>query len=186
MTKDEIVKIIFVIRANYPEAYAKLSPNDLDLLTTSWAALLNDYTYEQVSVAVQNYLVNDIYGRAPKIGQIIDSLKKVETAKELNANEAWALVYKAIQNSNYHAEEEFNKLPPIVQKAVGNFNNLKDYAVMNIEDVQVTVKAHFKSIYETESKREKELSKLPQAIRDRIGVNEFLRLEENANVRTDT
>lgn len=182
MTKDETGKIIFVIRANYPEAYARLTKEDLDLLLLSWTALLADYSYEQVSVAVQNYLVTDSYGRAPKIGQIIDSLQKVSEKETLNANEAWALVYKAICNSTYNAESEFNKLPPLVQKALGHYHNLQDYAAMDINDVQVTIKAHFKSIYEVEVKRAKELNKLPQSLRDRIAMqNTSLLIEGGSN-----
>lgn len=168
MTIEEVTKIIFILRANYPEAYSKLSSNDLELLSQTWAALLKDYTYEDANMGIQNYMVNDIYGRAPKVGQIIDSIKKLNQKEELNPNAAWALVYKAICNSNYNAEDEYNKLPPVVQKAVGHFHNLRDYAQMSIEDVQVTVKAHFKSVYEVEMKREKEREKLPQVIKDRI------------------
>ena len=180
MNREETKKIIFVIRANYPESYSRLSDKDLDLLLLSWTALLADYSYEEVSVAIQNYLVNDVYGRAPKIGQIIDCLQKVNEKGTLNANEAWALVYKAICNSTYNAETEFNKLPPAVQKAVGHYHNLQDYAAMDVKDVQVTVKAHFKSIYEVELRREQELQKLPQAIRDRIeSKRPELLIEEN-------
>lgn len=182
MTKEETSKIIFVIRANYPEAYSRLTKEDLDLLLVSWASLLADYSYEQVSVAVQNYLVNDTYGKAPKIGQIIDSLQKVTEKGTLNTNEAWALVYKAICNSAYNAESEFNKLPPLVQKAVGHYHNLQDYAAMDIKDVQVTVKAHFKSIYEVEVKRDQEFQKLPQSIRNRIAMqNTGLLIEGGSN-----
>lgn len=177
MTKDETGKIIFVIRANYPEAYARLTDKDLDLLLLSWSALLADYTYEDVSMAVQSYLVNDTYGRAPKIGQIIDSLQKVTKKGALNANEAWALVYKAICNSSYNAESEFNKLPPIVQKAIGHYHNLQDYAAMDIKDVQVTIKAHFKSIYEVELKRAEEVAKMPEILRNRIAQGQSLMIE---------
>lgn len=178
MTKDEVIKIIFVIRANYPETYARMGKDDAELLATSWMALLQDYSYEEISLALQNYLVNDTYGKAPKVGQLIESLHKVAAKDELNANEAWALVYKAICNSTYNAEAEYNKLPPVVQKAVGHYRNLQDYASMSIEDVQVTIKAHFKSIYEVEAKRAKELAKLPKSIKERLGSNESLRIGE--------
>ena len=179
MTGAETKKILFVIRASYPEAYKGLSEDDLKVLVTTWTALLADYTYEQVSLALQHYLLNDTYGRAPKIGQIVESIRKTNTREELNANEAWGLVYRAICNSAYNSEQEFEKLPPVVQKAVGSPNNLKEYACMNIEDVQVTIKAHFKSIYEVEVKRKQEYEKLPQATRELIEAKKRqLELEE--------
>ena len=182
MTGAETKKVLFVIRASYPEAFRGLSDDDLEILLATWQTLLNDYTYEQVSLAVQHYLLNDTYGRAPKIGQIVEALRKTSTKEELNANEAWGLVYKAICNSSYNSEREFEKLPPVVQKAVGSANNLKEYASMNIEDVQVTIKAHFKSIYEVEVKRKQELEKLPQATRERIETMKRLALEQKGDL----
>jgi hypothetical protein len=180
LTKDETKNVLFVIRASYPEAYRGLTENDLEILLATWNTLLADYSYSDVSLAVQHYLTNDTYGRAPKIGQIIDSLRKTSVKPELNANEAWGLVYKAICNSTYNSEQEFEKLPQTVQKAVGSANNLKEYASMNIEDVQVTIKAHFKSIYEVEVKRKQEYEKLPQATRTLIEQQEHKRIREEA------
>lgn len=177
MTKEETKKILFVVKAAYPENYIRLGEQDLHLLLTTWAALLADYSYSDVSAALQSYLVNDTYGRAPKIGQIIEAVQKMHRKDELNANEAWALVYKAIGRSSYYAEEEFNKLPPVVQKAVGSYRNLQDYASMNISDVQVTVKAHFKSVYEVELRRKQEFDKLPQQLKERLEMGQNLMIE---------
>lgn len=171
MNRDETEKIIFVLRAQYPEYYARLSRDDVELSMQTWHKLLNDFTYEQVSAGLEMYIRNDIYGRAPKVGQIIAAIQKLDPPKD-NANEAWAQVYKAIGRSSYYAEEEFNKLDPIVQKAVGSPANLREYASMNINDVSVTVKAHFKSVYETELKRQEELAKLPQEMRDKLAQEE--------------
>ena len=167
MTTEETRKILFTVRAAYPENFTHLSKEDGELLLLTWQKLLEEYTYAQVSAGLEIYMRTDKYGRAPKVGQIIDAISKT-SKQELNANEAWALVYKAICNSNYNSESEFNKLPPLVQKAVGNPINLKEYAAMDIEDVQVTVKAHFKSIYETEVKRADEVSKMPEPVRAAI------------------
>lgn len=175
MTREETDKILFVIRATYPEAYARLGQRDMEFLAITWQKLLADYTYAQVSAGLETYLVTDTYGRAPKVGQIIDALAKLETPA-MNANEAWGLVYKAICNGYYNAETEFEKLPPIAQKAVGSPQALREYAQMNIEDVQVTIKAHFKSVYEIEVKRETEKKKLPTRLREALESKEQLKI----------
>ena len=36
MTREEIDKIIFVVRAAYPESYAHLGKGDIDLLAQTW------------------------------------------------------------------------------------------------------------------------------------------------------
>lgn len=171
MTIEEVKKILFVIRAAYPESFGALTKDDGELLMQTWAKLLDGYTYAQASAGLEIYMRTDKYGRAPKVGQIIDAIEKTK-APALNANEAWALVYKAICNSLYNADAEFNKLPPLVQKAVGNPANLKEYAQMDIEDVQVTVKAHFKSVYEIETKRAEEVERMPVTIRNAIEASQ--------------
>lgn len=167
MTREDTLKIFMVIRAQYPETYTRFKESDVELLVQTWQNLLSEYSYADVSAGLKAYLHTDIYGRAPKVGQIIAAMQKLKPQKD-NANEAWAKVYKAICNSNYNAVEEFNALDPIVQKAVGSPDNLREYAAMDISDVNVTIKAHFKSVYETELKRQEELSKMPQAMRDKL------------------
>lgn len=51
-------------------------------------------------------------------------MRELNTPKQLNELEAWSLVEKAIRNSIYNSQEEFSKLPPLVQKAVGSPNVL--------------------------------------------------------------
>lgn len=176
MTREETEKIIFIIRANYPENYAKLSGKDLDLLLAMWEQLLKDYSYEQVSLAVQNYLVNDTYGRAPKIGQIIDSLQKVHMQNEISPLEAWNMVSRAIRNGIYGAQKEFDKLPPVVQKTIGSAQYLYDEAISGNYNVDVA-KGQFLKAYAIVAQREKENAKLPQAVRERLQQSETLKIE---------
>lgn len=167
MTREETLKIFMVIRAQYPETYTRFKESDVELLVQTWQNLLSEYSYADVSAGLKAYLHTDIYGRAPKVGQIIAAMQKLKKPA-MNANEAWAKVYKAICNSNYNAVEEFNKLDPVIQKAVGSPDNLREYAAMDTGDVNVTIKAHFKSVYETELKRQEELNKMPQEMRDKL------------------
>lgn len=55
-------------------------------------------------------------------------VRELNTPKQLNELEAWSLVEKAIRNSIYNSQEEFSKLPPLVQKAVGSPNVLRLWA----------------------------------------------------------
>ena len=171
MTREETLKIFMVIRAQYPETYTRFKESDVELLVQTWQNLLAEYTYAEVSAGLKAYLHTDIYGRAPKVGQIIAAMQKFTPQKD-NANEAWAKVYKAICNSNYNAVEEFNNLDPIAQKAVGSPDNLREFAAMDIKDVSVTIKAHFKSVYETELKRQEELNMMPQEMRNKLAQEE--------------
>ena len=112
MTVNDARKIIAVMLVSYPN----FKPIDTELMATTWADMLNEYSYEQVSVALKCYITTDTSGFAPSIGQLIDKLKTVEQPQELNELQAWGLVRKAINNSGYHSEEEFAKLPPLPEK----------------------------------------------------------------------
>lgn len=168
MTVNDARKIIAVMLVSYPN----FKPIDTELMATTWADMLNEYSYEQVSVALKCYITTDTSGFAPSIGQLIDKLKTVEQPQELNELQAWGLVRKAINNSGYHSEEEFAKLPPLVQKAVGTPGQLKQWGLSDIESIETVAQSNFMRTYRAVAKREDEVSRMPIEIRKLIKQNE--------------
>ena len=168
MTVNDARKIIAVMLVSYPN----FKPIDTELMATTWADMLNEYSYEQVSVALKCYITTDTSGFAPSIGQLIDKLKTVEQPQELNELQAWGLVRKAINNSGYHSEEEFAKLPPLVQKAVGTPGQLKQWGMSDIESIETVAQSNFIRTYRAVVKREDEVSRMPIEIRKLIKQNE--------------
>ena len=168
MTVNDARKIIAVMLVSYPN----FKPIDTELMATTWADMLNEYSYEQVSVALKCYITTDTSGFAPSIGQLIDKLKTVEQPQELNELQAWGLVRKAINNSGYHSDEEFAKLPPLVQKAVGTPGQLKQWGLSDIESIETVAQSNFMRTYRAVAKREDEVSRMPKEIRQLIQQNE--------------
>ena len=168
MTVNDARKIIAVMLVSYPN----FKPIDTELMATTWADMLNEYSYEQVNVALKCYITTDTSGFAPSIGQLIDKLKTVEQPQELNELQAWGLVRKAINNSGYHSEEEFAKLPPLVQKAVGTPGQLKQWGMSDIESIETVAQSNFMRTYRAVAKREDEVSRMPIEIRHLIQQNE--------------
>ena len=88
--------------------------------------------------------------------------------------EAWALVNKALRNGYYGAEEEYAKLPPLVQKAVGTPMNLRNWSQSDIKSTESVVMSQFISAYKTECKRAVEKAVIPQSVmlemRARTGI----------------
>ena len=168
MTVNDARKIIAVMLVSYPN----FKPIDTELMATTWADMLNEYSYEQVSVALKCYITTDTSGFAPSIGQLIDKLKTVEQPQELNELQAWGLVRKAINNSGYNSEEEFAKLPPLVQKAVGTPGQLKQWGMSDIESIETVAQSNFMRTYRAVVKREDEVSRMPKEIRQLIQQNE--------------
>ena len=160
MTREETVKIIRIICDSYPN----YKPSNLSETVDVWCMMLSDYTYEQVSVALKAYILSDISGFAPSIGQLVGKIQTISQPQELNEMEAWSLVSRAIRNSTYNSVEEFAKLPPLVQKAVGLPDQLRTWAMDENYNEQVA-SSNFIKCYRTEVARSQELSKMPSDVR---------------------
>ncbi len=173
MTKTEVKKVIAVMMATYPN----YKPINVDIVVEVWTDMLVRYTYEQVNMALKAYILSDTSGFAPSIGQIVEKLQLFIGNEELNEMAAWGLVLKAMRNSIYHSEEEFAKLPPVVQKAVVSPGQLREWAMA--EDVDGTwmnvTQSNFMRTYRAELSQEKTLEKLPPDI---------LKLTGNSNEQT--
>lgn len=163
MTRDEVKKILMVVQAAYPNFH----PPDKTITVDIWHRFLKDYAYEQVNAAVGMYIRSDTSGFAPNIGDVVEKLQTLFEPEDLNEIAAWGMVLKAIRNSGYHAEEEFARLPPTVQKAVASPAQLREWALA--EDVDGTwmnvTQSNFLRTYRVETAREKEMQKMTPEIR---------------------
>ena len=168
MTRDETVKIIRIMCDCYPN----YKPSNLSETVDVWNMMLEEYSYSQISTALKTYVYSDTSGFAPSIGQLINKLHEVQAPQELNEMEAWLLVGKALRNGTYGAVEEFNKLPPLVQKAVGSPDNLRNWAQTDSESIENVVQSNFMRTYRIVVNRAKEYQKMPKDIQTLI---------ENAN-----
>ena len=163
MTREETVKIIRIMVDSYPN----YKPNNISETVDVWHMMLSEYTYEQISVALKAYILSDTSGFAPSVGQLVDKMKTVTTPQELNEMEAWALVCDALRNSGYNYAEEYAKLPPLVQKAVGLPTQLQAWALTENLNKDV-VGSNFMRCYRIEVERQKEISKMPQDVRQML------------------
>lgn len=72
---------------------------------------------------------------------------------------------KQRDNSGYNSEEEFAKLPEACQRAVGTAANLKEWALMDSDQVATIEQSHFIRNYRTSVQRMKEEARLPENVR---------------------
>ena len=164
MTREETVKIIRIICGSFPN----FKPSDLSETVDIWNMMLDEYTYNQIAGALKSYILADSTGFAPSIGQLIAKVKTIEEPAQLNESEAWGLVSKAIRNGYYGAVEEFSKLPPLVQKAVGTPDNLRNWSQTNLESVETVIQSNFLRAYRVEAQRAAEISKMPSDVKTMI------------------
>lgn len=164
MTREETVKIIRIMCDCYPN----YKPNNLSETVDVWQMMLDEYSYNQVSIALKAYVTSDTSGFAPSVGEIVAKIQLVSQPQELDGMTAWGLVSKALRNGTYGAVEEFNKLPPLVRQAVGIPDNLKNWATSDYQTIETVIQSNFLRTYETVVKRANEINRMPDDIKSLI------------------
>lgn len=171
MLREETAKLLMMIQGAYPN----YKPDNKTITINTWNLALSDIPFDLAQKAFLAYLRADTKGFAPTPGQLIALVRELNTPKQLNELEAWSLVEKAIHNSIYNSQEEFLKLPPLVQKAVGSPNVLRLWASDGSYSEQVA-SSNFMRSYRNEAKRQEEYEKLPadmQQMIDRTNRNSY-------------
>ena len=177
MTRDEIKEMLMVIQAAYPN----YKPQDKTVAVNTWYMMLKDYEKEVVEAALKIYIASDTSGFAPAIGQLIDKINTVTAPPELNSMTAWGLVSKALRNGCYGAEQEFEKLPMTVKRAVGSPDNLRHWAQSDSKSIETVIQSNFIRSYEAEVRRKNEAAKTPKDVRaliDEISNQKLIGMEK--------
>ena len=174
MNKNEVSALVAVIMAAYPTQYMKFGHMEVKRLVEVWNMVLKDYPYRIGQEAVKLYLANDDKGFPPSPGQIVGCIAKIRKQPEdgLTESQAWALVYRAIGNSAYHAEEEFASLPPICAMAVGGPENLKAWGGIDAGSLPV-IQSQFLRSYRQAVERKMEMEKMPMSVKEMIAGMKF-------------
>ena len=164
MTEKEVRQLLAMTQAVYPN----YNPPSREAAVNAWLMCLSEYDNNVVMAAFKAYITTDTSGFAPSIGQLLDKLHAIQNPQELNEMEAWSLVSKALRNGYYGAVEEFNNLPPLVQKAVGSPDNLRNWSQTDTNSIENVVQSNFMRSYRLVVNRENEIKKMPADVRTLI------------------
>ena len=178
MSREEVQRLLISIQSLYPTW--KVEEDEMTATINAWHWALEEYPAPEVKAALQMYVKTNNTGFAPSVSQIINGIYKPMEKDTLSEGEAWSLVKRAIQDGNYHAEERYNELPPLVQKAVGSPNMIHQWAGTDTDEVNTVIMSNFQRSYRIIVKREQEnvrinpvVKGLIEATKERmIGVNE--------------
>lgn len=162
MTREEFKLIVKGMKAIYTKP--DFIP-DQDAFNV-WYMLLADLDYKSASISTQMHMRSSTF--EPKPADIIEQYNKLVKREELTEMEAWSLVSKALRNGINGAEEEFNKLPPLTQKAVGSPSQLRNWATSDEASIESVVQSNFMRTYRTECKRQRDFDKLPNDVKQLI------------------
>ena len=163
MTEKEVRQLLAMTQAVYPN----YNPPSREAAVNAWLMCLSEYDNNVVMAAFKAYMTTNTSGFAPAPGQLIEILQTLTQPSELNELEAWSIVRKALRNCGYNSEQEFAKLPTVVQKVVGTPQQLKIWAC-DSEFNKNVVSSNFIKTYRTEVKRATELNKMSSDVRELI------------------
>lgn len=159
MTREEVKKIIMIMVNTYPN----YKPQDLSMTVDIWSSVLANNSYDEISKALYSYIRNDRSGFAPAVGQLLDYVYEDNHKSDLSEMAAWGLVSKALRNSTYNYDAEYEKLPENVQRAIGSASQLHVWAT-DEEFNESVVQSNFMRSYKTVCERAKTDEKVNNVI----------------------
>lgn len=153
MTFKEFGQLADAIKTYFPKDNMLPTAEAMEL----WFDMLKDLDYQSAAYGLKKYVSLNKF--PPAISDIRECAASVSKSDELNEMEAWALVRNAISNSCYNSMEEFAKLPPLVQKAVGLPGQLRIWAMDEDYSESVT-SSNFIKTYRAVLERNEENKKI--------------------------
>lgn len=163
MTREEVQKLLMGITATFPNFHVEDKTATID----TWLMLLEEYSYIDIQLAFKSYVRSNNSGFAPSVSQLIHEIDKPQELATMSDSQAWSIVRLAIGRSVYNSKEEFEKLPPVIQRAVGSAEQLHYWACdENYNDG--VVMSLFQRNYREVCKRQTEFRKLPTEMQLRI------------------
>lgn len=159
MTREETKELLMTIRAIYPNFNVK--PAEMTPTLNAWSIVLEDYPADSIYAALKIFVKTNNTGFAPSASQLIGSMYAPKANDQLTEGEAWALVKKAVSDGNYHSEERFNELPPLVQKAIGNPSMIHYWAGCESDEVNTVIMSNFQRTYRALLSKQEFYDKIP-------------------------
>lgn len=161
MTKDEFKLIVKGMKAIYADPKFIADKTAFDM----WYALLQDIPYDICTMATQAYMQSERFVPTPAdIRKYANQITSPLT-NDMSEIEAWGMVRKAISNGYYHSEQEFKKLPKLIQETLGSHERLREMSQLDLSDVETVEQSHFVRNYRAKLEQHKNKMQLGGELR---------------------
>ena len=182
MTYLEAVQLVAILSMNYPDTMKGMPDDERNAYIHNWHSFFKDDSQQEVLQAITHIIATSTERFAPNIGMIREQMRKNRepAGTAMTEMEAWALVKQALKNGSYGYHEEYAKLPPIIQRCLGSENTLREWAALDVTELDTVNASNFMRSYRYRTQNEQEWERLPEAMREeigRIGTNIFRPLE---------
>ncbi len=181
MNKRETGMVMAILQAAFPAYYRGLEKADALAAVNLWEEMFADEDVTTVLSAVKALIATQVDGYPPTVGKVKNKLVKMKYPNQLSEFEAWETVLRAIRNSLYHSDDEFEKLPEMIRRIVVTPNQLREWAMMDIDSLGSVVASNFMRAYRNRVLEAQEFDMLPEGLRKdlrELGKNMFRPLPE--------
>ncbi len=153
MNREEAIKILTILKANYQNLYKNISKKEAEDIIKLYQTMFEGCDYKLVNLAVVE-LINT-FQYPPTIADIKNKMYDLCNEDE-SPTELWNKLLKAIRNGTYGYLTEFEKLPDEVKEFVREPRQLQELAQMPSETINSVVKGQFLKQIENIKQRTKE------------------------------
>lgn len=179
MNHTETLQVLAVLRGAYPAFYRGMSRDEAERVVALWTAMFSEDDAALVGAAVKALIATDERGFPPHIGAVKAKMRQIAAPAGMTSGEAWNLVAKAIRNSAYDSQKEFDRLPENIQRLVGSPSQLRDWAMMDSDTVQSVVASNFQRSFAAREKSDADYRALPGDVKALIsGMAERMMLSD--------
>lgn len=152
MERSQVKQLLSVLRGNYPQSYSNMSVQQMQDMLDLWSDMLADDDGMAIMMGAKNIMRTSTSPFAPTLGMIRNEMYKDIKINTLEIGEAWSTALKSCSCNKGIAEENFKKLPSVIQRAVGSASVLVEMGYANNDEIGYQRNAFEKRFKENASK----------------------------------
>ena len=180
MTRDETKMVLEILSNIYPNEFRNKSEEQMVKMLNLWSDLMTELDVNLVANAIKMIAISDPSPFMPTIGLINKKVYELTNPNELTEQEAWNHIYKAICNSGYSPQAEYDKLPNVL-KSMTSPQQLREWSQMDTSQIETVVASNFMRSYKVRANNVKQHEMLPNSIKKMLeNVANQMSIEQNS------
>lgn len=183
MTREETKMIIKMLSSVYVNEFSKLTEDKVIQMIDVWSMLLEDEDANKIATVTKAYLKSNTNAFMPTPAMLINMAYELFTPKGMTELEAWNIVYRAVCNSGYNAQREYDNLPLDIKRLVTS-SQLREWSMMDSETLNSVVASNFMRSFKVREKQRSDYAKLPNETKNLISeLNMNMKLENKGETK---
>lgn len=168
MTQNEVMKIIAILEVSYPQHYSKLNNDQMNNQLSLWCDLLKDADGNVIANALKTIISTDTNPFPPTIGQINSKAYDLTHKPSLTEQEIVKYLKRAISNSGYYSQREYDDLPQEVQ-VLCSPSQLRSWSQIDEKEVDTVIMSLVTRGYQKQVEINKKNDMTPNSVKIAIG-----------------